>query len=774
MVVSSGIFALMLHTPPSVGGNGERVAVYFGGSAVSGLHIGALGIRGGIKFLSRVMAAILVFTACQQGLVLSASAESMLTLTPKISENVTVDVEGGQISVTDTDANNDVWSSKVLFETDKALVPGQEYKISFDLKGTSGVGELFLCKSENLDDRYDETFTAEEGSRSITFTAAGEKLYVGMQVGNVGNGNTVNAVISDICEREKSENPDLLQAVNCDVKVEDGKITATDTGDGSDVWNSKLLYDAGVELEVGKSYEVEFTLSGDQGVGEFFLCKSQDLNDRYDSTFVNTPGKKTVSFTAESTRLYIGMQFGSLGKGNSVSAAIDSVKTCLPKYPEPNTVYTITNENGVLVIEATDNSLVNDVWDSSVLCDIYQDLVPGRQYEISFELSGAQGVGEFFLCKSADLNDRYDATFTNASGLNTVVFTAEGTHAYIGMQLGNIGKGNSVTAKITNLAPYDAASGGKTGVRVAQNCTQSVTRTVTEDADKTEISVTDTNDNNDVWTSKLLYFFGNILKTGKEYMAKINLSGSTDTMGEFYFLKSDNIDNRYSFDNVAGDHTVQFTAESEKLYAGVQFGNIGSGNDFVVTITDLFEKPFDTQYTDNCKEDMSRGSVTLTDTGDNNDVWNSKAVYNTGITLEPGKEYTVTFTLTGDNGVGEFFFLKSDNIDNRYSFDNTPGEHTITFTAEDAVLYMGIQCGNIGNGNSMTVSNITVTEKSGEAPAAVLPDLSADGGQAETPAEEIPAGEVPAEEAPAEEAPTEETTAEPTEETVAEDVPAGE
>lgn len=58
----------------------------------------------------------------------------------------------------------------------------------------------------------------------------------------------------------------------------------------------------------------------------------------------------------------------------------------------------------------------------------------------------------------------------------------------------------------------------------------------------------------------------------------------------------------------------------------------------------MFVKPYHTQYTDNCEEDMNRTSVTLKDTDDNNDVWNSKAVYNTGITLEPGKEYTVTFT----------------------------------------------------------------------------------------------------------------------------------
>lgn len=671
-----------------------------------------------IRFLSRAMAALLAFSACQQGILLSAFADSDLTLTTKLSENVTVNVDGEQISVTDTDDNNDVWSSKLLLEADKVLVPGQEYKISFDLNGSNGVGELFLCKSENIDNRYDETFTAEEGSRSITFTAASEKVYIGMQLGNIGNGNTVTASINSICEREKSENPALLRTANCDVTVQDNKITATDTADNNDVWNSKLLYEADVELEIGQTYAVDCTLTGAHGIGEVFVCKSQDLNDRYNDTFTNTPGNKKLTFTAESTKLYIGMQFGNIGNGNSVEAVINEIKTARVILPEPKTLYSITNEDGVLVIKATDNNDCYDVWDSTLMCDIYQDMIPGQQYEISYELNGNFGVGEFFLCKSPNLNDRYDSTWSNSNGLNTVVFTAEGTHAYVGMQLGNIGKNHTVTARVLELAPYNAAEGGKTGVRVAQNCKYDVTRNVSEEADQTVISVTDTNANNDVWTSKLMYFFGSILETGKEYIAKINIAGTNPdgSVGEFFFLKSDNMDDRYSFDNTAGDHTVTFKADSEKLYAGVQFGNVGDGNDVIVTITDLFEKPFDKQYTDNCTEDMNRGSVTLTDTDDNNDVWNSKAVYNTGIKLEPGKEYTVTFTLEGENGVGEFFFLKSDNIDDRYSFDNTPGEHTITFTAtEDAAdLFMGIQCGNIGNGNSMTVSNITVTEKGSE------------------------------------------------------------
>lgn len=138
----------------------------------------------------------------------------------------------------------------------------------------------------------------------------------------------------------------------------------------------------------------------------------------------------------------------------------------------------------------------------------------------------------------------------------------------------------------------------------------------------------------------------------------------------------------------------------------------------------MFEKPFEQKSAENCSEDMNRGSVTLTDTDDNSDVWNSKAVYDTGIMLEKGKTYTATVKLSGGN-VGEFFFLKSDNIDDRYSFNNTSGEHTITFTAEDtALLYFGVQCGNIGKGNSVTASNITVKEADSTQPATLCMALT--------------------------------------------------
>jgi len=185
-------------------------------------------------------------------------------------------------------------------------------------------------------------------------------------------------------------------------------------------------------------------------------------------------------------------------------------------------------------------------------------------------------------------------------------------------------------------------------------------------------------------------------------------------VGEFFFCKKDNLDDRYTFDNTAGDHTAKFTAEDSKLYAGMQFGNIGEGNDVTLTIHDIFTIPGMQKSNESCFESLSRDAITITDTSDDNDVWTSKAVYDTGIVLEPGKTYTATFTLSGDNGVGEFFFLKSDNIDNRYTFDNSSGEHTVTFTADDTALFFGIQCGNIGNGNSVTISNLSVVPMEAE------------------------------------------------------------
>lgn len=622
------------------------------------------------------------------------------SLSIKLQENAAVELSGGAITVTDTDDNNDVWSSKVLLDAGMELVPGEQYKISFDLSGENGAGEFFLCKSENLDDRYDTTFANDLGDRSITFTAEGDKVFVGMQVGNLGNGHSVTANISAFTTLTESENPALLRTENCAAAVTNGTITATDTSDNNDVWNSKVLYDGGA-LEVGKTYDLTFDLSGDNGVGEFFVCKSPNLNDRYDATFTSGAGSRTVTFVAESDRLYVGMQMGNLGKGNSVTAGVQPAKETAPMAPPKFTAQNCRVKISGNSITVTDNDDNNDVWNSKVIYDAGIRMEIGKQYEIHFSLSGEEGVGEFFLLKSKNIDDRYHESFFNANGEKTVVITAESTRAYIGMQLGNVGKDNKVKATILDVKEYDPENPGDPRMLTAENCTYEVRGT--------QITVTDTSDNNDVWNSKVLYFLGNILERGSIYGAKFNLFGAHG-VGEFFFLKSANMDDRYSFDNTEGDHVAKFIAEDSKLYAGFQFGNIGKDNTAGVLINGIYRLPGLLQSNENSLETIGANAVTLTDLNDNGDVWNSKALYKTNVTLVPGRTYTATFTLTGADGVGEFFFLKSADLNDRYSFDNTAGQHTITFTADGTELYFGAQFGNIGNGHTVTIRNLSVSE----------------------------------------------------------------
>lgn len=551
------------------------------------------------KYAALIISAIL-FALVLGGAAVSC-AESLVQLSDtdiKLVEQCEAVVDGNQLTVTDTDDNSDVWSSKLLLDAGVELTPGEQYTISFSLAGENGVGEFFLCKSENIDERYDETFAAEDGTRSITFKAAGNRVYIGMQVGNLGKGNRVTATVTNLSRLSESANPAVLRAENCTVDAKDGVIIATDTHDNNDVWNSKLLYNTGMALEVGKTYTLNFSLTGVHGVGEFFVCKSADINNRDDATFVNQAGSGSVVFTAASGKLYIGMQFGNLGAGNSVRFSITELKE---KKKETVTV-------------------------------------------------------------------RYK--------------------------------------------PGDEPQQEVPSVLIAENCTYQVEST----DEQTVINAVDTSDNNDVWSSKLLLFLGEILEENKFYAANINLAGK-EKVGEFFFCKEDNLDNRYSFDNTPGDHTAKFKAEDSKLYAGMQFGDIGEGNDVTATINGIYRIPGMQTSSENCAETLSQDTITITDTDDNGDVWNSKAIFDSGIALEQGKTYTATFTLTGDNGVGEFFFLKSADIDQRYTFDNQPGTHTVTFTAEDTALYFGIQCGNIGNGNSVSVSDLSVAPLEEEQPA---------------------------------------------------------
>ena len=525
------------------------------------------------------------------GLAAAGCAESPVQCSErdiKLIEQCEAAFDGNTLTVTDTDDNNDVWSSKLLLDTGMELTPGEQYTVSFSLAGEHGVGEFFLCKSENIDERYDETFAAEGGDRSISFIAAQNRVYIGMQVGNLGKGNCVTATLSNLSALSESANPSLLRTENGTVSVTENSVTATDTHDNNDVWNSKLLFNTGIPMEVGKSYKLSFTLDGDHGVGEFFVCKSQNLNDRDDSTFVNQAGSNTVVFNACSDVLYIGMQFGNLGAGNSVTFTLEELRE---------------------------------------------------------------------------------------------VRKAEGT---------------------------DRPKPAVPAVLISKNCSYEMESS----GSQTTITGVDTSPEEDVWTSSLLVYLGELLEENSVYAANFNLAGGNDDgkFGEFFFCKEDDLEKRYSFNDTPGDHTAQFKAEDNDLYAGMQFGNLGEGNEMTVTIQDLFRIPGLHKEGANCTETVSEGVITLTDTDDNPDVWDSKALFDSGFVLEPGKEYTATFTLSGDNGVGEFFFLKNDKIGgDRYNFADTAGTHTITFTADSAALFFGIQCGNIGNGNSMSVSGLTVT-----------------------------------------------------------------
>ena len=130
--------------------------------------------------------------------------------------------------------------------------------------------------------------------------------------------------------------------------------------------------------------------------------------------------------------------------------------------------------------------------------------------------------------------------------------------------------------------------------------------------------------------------------------------------------------------------------------------------------------------------------------------------------MEKGKKYTVTLTLSGDNGVGEFFLLKQDDINeiaNRYdgTWTNEAGEKTFIIEAgEDGPLFFGVQCGNLGNGNSVTISNISVTpveDTGNRMMMAAAPQENEDEAAPEeglAPAEEEAPAEEPVTQAPAE------------------------
>lgn len=729
------------------------------------------------KLLSHALAVILA-VACLQCIALSAFAQD-IKLNVKTKENANVDVSGSKITVTDTSFNDDVWNSKALVDTGVTLEPGKQYTVSYTLSGKEGVGEFFLCKGESLDARYSDSFTTGAGSHVITFTAASPKLFLGMQVGNVGADNSVTADIASINEVAFTDGFTVLKSNNCEVSIEGGKLTVTDTSDNNDVWDSVVLFDAGVKLQVGQPYALDYLVSGEHGVGEVFMCKSLDLGNRYDTTFANDTGSKHRYFVAQTERVLIGMQFGNIGKGNSVT--IEGVNAVYTPVPIPTLVDMAEFEDKV-VIRATDNSYDNDIWTSKVRYKLADNLEVGKEYEVSFNVIGDDGIGEVFLSDENNSDKRYKKSddgfdiFVKEAGLYTMHFKATGPEAYLVMQMGNIGKGSSVIVEASRPTVYTGSKDAQVGLKwmdkaVAKLTTASNSTKVAG----TTITATDTNGENDneVWDSKAMTFLGNILEKGKTYVAKLFLSstsyienpepGQNNHMGEVV-LKDAN-GNDYGGAYAAGSNMVVFKVPEAQagvedtaapLYALVQCGNVGEGEEFTAEITDLFETtylPQDAGF--NYAVDVQKNNtLVLTDTysdsapgkewSDNRD--NSKAIIDTGAKLEANKKYRVSFniagtTVEGDKGsvskMGEVFLIKENLNNNDTSFSNEnkivavwdggaegnvwaggndwvggdPVEKVFTFTAkENSSVYLAAMFGDLGAGNTMTISNFNVEE----------------------------------------------------------------
>lgn len=718
------------------------------------------------KLLSHALAVILA-VACVQCIALSAFAQDF-KLNVKTKENANVDVSGSKITVTDTSFNDDVWNSKALVDTGVTLEPGKQYTVSYTLSGKEGVGEFFLCKGESLDARYSDSFTTGAGSHVITFTAASPKLFLGMQVGNVGSDNSVTADIASINEVAFTNGFTVLKSNNCEVSIEGGKLTVTDTSDNNDVWDSVVLFDAGMKLQVGQPYAVDYMLSGEHGVGEVFMCKSLDLGNRYDTTFANDAGSKHRYFVAQTERVLIGMQVGNIGKGNSVTIeGVNAVYTPVPV----STLVDMAEFDDKVVIRATDNSSEQGIWTSNVLYKLADNLVDGQEYEVSFNIIGDNGVGEVFLNyeNNLDWDKHYNKTddqehpdytiYVDQTGIHTMHFKAKGSEAYLGMQMGNIGKGNSVIVEASRPTLYTNSKDAQAGLKWLDRAVAKLTTAPNSTkVAGTTIAVTDTashedpeNELNKVWTSKVLTFFGNILEHGKTYVAKLKLSvTSAETgepvadapMGEFFLMDgtnmdSDRIDNTYT--NLKGEQTLVFKADDAPLYAGIQCGNVGEGNTFNVELEELYETPFDQVERWNSFVEITKDNdVILTDPTDGGDngyqPWDSKVYLNTGLELDNTKVYTVSFDVentlygaeiymcnnasynrvksTDANGVVNQWQDDEGGMHERDIFVNEDGSYTFNFTNADE-LYLVIEGGNMHEGESVTVSNIVVKDSTG-------------------------------------------------------------
>ena len=547
--------------------------------------------------------------------------------------------------------------------------------------------------------------------------------------------------------------------------------TATVNTNGED-WNIKFYAKPGLTLEAGSTYTISFDLSGASGVPVFY--KNNGTGD--EAGFGTETGNEgTVTHTVTPTtggEMEIMLKLGLLDEGTAVKVSnvkIEKAETGWSeidlgefKYPVSEMIPGETTANSFILegnsgaaAELTGNgsSATAEIttkgadWNVKFYAVTGLSLEAGKTYKISFDLSGASGVPVCYKNGGNGNEEGYGTEIADAGTVEHQVTPSEGGGLEIMLKIGAFDNGTKITVSNVKVEAAEPAYVNAIAAAIAYpdsfflEANTGAAAEMSGDGSSATAKVTLPKDD---WNVKFYIFPGTVLEAGQTYRISLKVANAP---GRQVCFKNSTTGNETGFGDrfLGADATETLTyevtpSEGGKLEIMLKIGNVPQ--DTEVTVSDIKVEKLGSEFSEvelngfaypvtqmtlgNTTansfflESNSGADASLTGDGDsatatvnvNGSDWNIKFYALTGLTLEAGKTYKISFKLSGASGVPVFY--KNNTTGNEEGFGSKTAdagtvEHEVT-PSDAGGLEIMLKLGAFPVGTEVTMSDIAVYE----------------------------------------------------------------
>ncbi len=654
--------------------------------------------------------------------------------------------EGAQAETLAVDANSttvkitkpgDDWHIKLYVQQNGlTLKKGKTYRISMNVTGAAGCEAAFKSLANYDEHGFGYIVPIPDGLVTHLITPDEDAGFeVVLKLGALAEGAEVT--VSDI-KVEEVENafteisltnfaypastPAVEQKNSFDLTAENGA-AATLSGEGNDAtatietsgddWHVKFYAFTGVELEKGKTYKVNLTVSGASGCTVCYKNGTTFNEEGFGTEIVSESTVTHEISPEENGKLEILIKIGNLAAGSQVTISnveVYEYKLGIVDITPESFAYPVTtagsvtknnfdleaNEGTAATLSGTEDSASatvtkpGDDWHVKFYVKPGITLEKGKTYRISMDVSGAAGCMACYKNTNSGDEEGFGKE-TIADGTVTHSVTAnENGGLEILLKIGNVAAGTKVTVsnvKVSELqsenediTPEDFTYPPQTeevptGSSFELEANSGAEAALSGDGKSAIATVTKPGDD---WHVKLYAKPGIELEAGKTYRISMNVTGAegctacyknTATGDEEGFGSESITDGLVS-------HTVAVT-ENGVMEILLKIGNVPAGTEVVVSDVKIEEISFGTS--ENILSSISYDSIgSISYAADNGYIvevdknsdsaevnilqapeegrnpWNMKLFVRTGFKPEEGKGYRVSFDIESAKKQGMF------------------------------------------------------------------------------------------------------------------------